>query len=106
MGVLDGLMQQFGGVGNIADLAGKVGLSEEQVQTAMAALGKAHPEPGNTVETAAAATGLSQEKLQGLVGAIGGDSMLDKVSGFLDRDGDGGIMDDVAGMAKGLFGKS
>ena len=29
---------------------------------------------------------------------------LQKVAGFLDRDGDGNPLNDIAGMAKGLFG--
>ncbi len=104
MGMLDGLLGQIGGVGQIAELASKVGLSEEQVKAGMAALGQAHAEPGDTVQAAAASTGLGADKLEGLLGAIGGESVLSKASSFLDKDGDGSVMDDVADMAKGLFG--
>ncbi len=103
MGMLDGILSQIGGADKVAELASKVGLSEDQVQMGMSALGKAHSEPGDTVASAAAATGIGQEKLQGLLGAIGGENILSKATSFLDKDGDGSVMDDVADMAKGLF---
>ncbi len=104
MGMLDGLLSQIGGADKVAELAAKVGLSEEQVQMGMSALGKAHAEPGDTVEAAASASGLGQDQLSGILGAIGGEDMLAKATSFLDKDGDGSMMDDVADMAKGLFG--
>jgi hypothetical protein len=103
MGMLDGLLGQIGGADQLAQLASKVGLSEDQVKMGMSALGKAHPEPGDTVQSAAASTGLPTDKLQGLLGAIGGESTLNKYASFLDKDGDGSVMDDVMDMAKGLF---
>jgi hypothetical protein len=105
MGMLDGLLGQLGGADQLTQLASKVGLSEEQVKMGMSALGKAHPEPGDTVASAAASTGLPTDKLQGLLGAIGGESTLNKYASFLDKDGDGQVLDDVIGMAQGLFGK-
>lgn len=105
MGMLDGLLGQLGGADKIADLAAKVGLSEEQVKTAMAALGKAHPEPGDTVSDAAATTGLSMDKLQDLVGQIGGENALGKISSMIDRDGDGNPLNDLTSIAGSLFGK-
>lgn len=105
MGMLDGLLGQLGGVDKIADLAAKIGLSEDQVKTAMAALGKAHPEPGDTVSDAAATTGLSMDKLQDLVGQIGGENALGKISSMIDRDGDGNPLNDLTSIAGSLFGK-
>ena len=46
------------------DLAAKVGLSPEQVEQAVAALGQAHNQEGDTVTTAANETGLPAGKLQ------------------------------------------
>ena len=40
MGLLDGIMGQLGGADQIGKIAGQFGLSEEQVQMAVAALGK------------------------------------------------------------------
>ncbi len=104
MGLLDGIMGQLGGADQIGKLAGQFGLSEEQVQMAMAALGKAHSEPGDTVASAAQSTGLSADTLQGLLGQIGGEGTLGQISGMLDRDGDGNPVDDIMGMAGKLFG--
>lgn len=105
MGMLDGLLGQLGGTDKIADLAAKVGLSEEQVKTAMAALGQAHPEAGDTVSDAAATTGLSMDKLQDLVSQIGGENALGKISSMIDRDGDGNPLNDLTSIAGSLFGK-
>ncbi|MBX9796074.1 hypothetical protein [Sphingomonas sp.] len=123
MGMLDGLLSQLGGNIDIAGLAGKVGLTPEQTEQAMAALGQAHAEPGDTVEAAAANTGLPTDALQQLIGHIGGEGalgqlsgllggasagaggILGQVGGMLDKDGDGNPLNDLAGLAGGLFGK-
>ena len=105
MGMLDGLLGGLGGGDQIAGLAAKVGLSEDQVKTAMAALGKSHAEDGDTVEGAANATGLPTDKLQDLVSQIGGDGMLGKISSMIDRDGDGNPLNDLSSIAGSLFGK-
>jgi hypothetical protein len=106
MGMIDGLLGQIGGAGKVAELATQFGISEDQVTSAMSALGQASSQPGDTVASAAEATGLPTDKLQGLLGAVGGEGVFAQVTGFLDKDGDGSVMDDVADMAKGLFGKS
>ena len=105
MGILDGLLGQLGGADQLADLASKVGLNQEQVGMAMAALGQAHAEPGDTVAGAAAATGLSADTLTNLVSQIGGENALSNISGMIDRDGDGNPINDLAGMASQLFGQ-
>ena len=122
MGLLDGLLGQVAGNVDIKNLAAKVGLTPEQAESAVTALGQAHPEPGDTVATAATATGLSPDILQQIVGHIGGEGSLGqfasllgasggtegimgKVSGMLDRDGDGNPLNDLSGLAGGLFGK-
>ncbi len=105
MGMLDGLLGGLGGADGVAGLAAKVGLSQEQVETAMAALGKSHDEPGDTVEGAAASTGLPTDKLQDLVGQIGGENALGQISAMIDRDGDGNPLNDLSGIAGSLFGR-
>ena len=82
MGLLDGILGQIGGSDQVAGLAGKLGLSAEQVQSAMAALGKAHAEPGDTVEAASASTGLPTDKLNELVAGMGGEGALGKLKQF------------------------
>lgn len=119
--MLDGLLGQVTQNVDIKNLAVKVGLTPEQVEAAVGALGKAHPAPGDTVATAASATGLSPDILQQIVGHIGGEGSLaqfasllsgsgasgvmGQIGGMLDRDGDGNPMNDIAGLAQGLFGK-
>ena len=105
MGMLDGLLGQVTGNMDIANLATKIGLTPEQVQMAVSALGAAHPQPGDTVETAAAATGLPTDALQQIVGHIGGEGSLANFASMLDRDGDGNPLDDITGMISGLLGK-
>ena len=121
MSILDGLLSQVTHNVDIKNMAAKVGLTPEQVEQAVHALGAAHPQPGDTVATAAASTGLSAEVLQQIVGHIGGEGSLahfasllgsasgaggvvGTVSGLIDRDGDGNPLNDLAGIAGGLFG--
>ncbi len=106
MGILDGILGQITGNADVANLAAKVGLSPEHVESAVAALAKFHPMQGDTAEGVAAATGLPLDKVQELVGHIGGEGSLAKYASMLDRDGDGNPINDVIGMSSGLFGKS
>jgi hypothetical protein len=119
MGLLDGILKQVSGSPDtIAELASKVGIDPGLAEKAVAALGASHPEPGDTVELAAGKTGLDFGKLTEIVGQLGGEGALGDIAGkmagnsqleglakMLDRDGDGNPLDDIAGMAKGLFGK-
>ena len=89
MSLLDGILGQLSSNPTIDNLAAKVGLSPEQVEQAVAALGKAHPEPGDTVTTAAERTGLPQDKLQEIVGHIGGEGALGQFASLLQQDGGG-----------------
>ncbi|MBX9880499.1 MAG: hypothetical protein K2X73_00855 [Sphingomonas sp.] len=115
MGMFDGLLAQLGPDFDLANLGTKLGLSKEQVEQAVQALGVAHPQPGDTVQAAAAQTGLAPDVLQQIVGHIGGEGSLGRfaqmlqeqgggVMGMLDRDGDGNPLNDIAGLAGGLFG--
>jgi DNA-binding phage protein len=105
MDFLNNIVGQLGGTDKIASLARQVGLSEEQVQSAMAALGKAAPQPGDTAASAAQSTGLPLDKLQDLLAQVGGEDALKKVTGFLDRDGDGNPVNDIMGFAKKFTGQ-
>ncbi|MDB5701232.1 MAG: hypothetical protein JWL66_1431 [Sphingomonadales bacterium] len=105
MGMLDGILGSLGSNPMIDNLAAKVGLTPEQVQSAVAALGAAHPQEGDTVQTAAASTGLSAETLQQIVGHLGGEGALASVASMLDRDGDGSPVNDITSMIGGFFNK-
>ena len=94
MSLLDGILGQLSSNPMVDNLAAKVGLSPDQVEKAVAALGKAHPEPGDTVTTGAERTGLPQDKLQEIVGHIGGEGALGQFASLLQQDS-GGIMGSV-----------
>ena len=106
MSIFDTILKGMAGTpDDVTNLAAKIGIDPALAEKAIAALGKAHQAPGDTVETASAATGLSTDKLSEIVSAIGGEGSLSQYASLLDRDGDGNPLNDVLGMAKGLFGK-
>lgn len=107
MSVFDTILKSIGGApDDVVNLAAKVGIDPAVAEKAIAALGQAHQQQGDTVEAAAAKTGLPTGTLQQIVEHIGGEGSLTEFANMLDRDGDGNPLDDIAGMAKGLFGKS
>ena len=87
MGMLDGLLGQLGENFDVANLATKVGLSQEQVEMAVSALGRAHTAPTDTIETSAASTGLGPDVLQQIVGHIGGEGSLSRFAEMLGDQG-------------------
>jgi hypothetical protein len=89
--LLDTILAQAGNNANVAGLAGKVGLSPEQVEMALAALGQAHQQPGDTVTQASQQSGLPQDKLSEIVGHLGGEEALGPIGGMLQQHG-GGLM--------------
>jgi len=100
MSLLDGILGQLSNNPTIDNLAAKVGLTPEQVEQAVAALGKAHTAPGDTVSTAADQTGLPQDKLSEIVGHIGGEGALGQFASLLEQSGGAGTF---AGGLKNLF---
>lgn len=119
MSFLDGLLSKLGPDVDVANLAAKVGIDPAMAEKAIAALGVAHQEPGDTIAAAADKTGLDAGILSQIVGHIGGEGSLGEFSrmlqdhpqaqsvfAMLDKDGDGNPLNDVLGFAKGLFGKT
>ena len=119
MGIFDSVLGSAGGT-DIGNLAAKIGIDPAMAEKAVAALGAAHAKEGDTVKTAAAHTGLDASVISQIVEHIGGEASLGKyaqivqdnpqvlsgISSALDRDGDGNPINDVLGMARGLFGGS
>ncbi|MEO9463523.1 MAG: hypothetical protein ABJ242_12405 [Marinomonas sp.] len=123
MSILDGILKQVAGSPDtVAALAEKVGLDPSMAEKAVAALGASHGEDGDTVTLAAEKTGLDAGALGGIMEQLGGEGalgdlagkmqgeageggILGSIAGMLDQDGDGNPINDVLGMAKGLFGK-
>jgi hypothetical protein len=107
MSILDGILKNIGGApDDVVNLAAKVGLDPAMVEKAIATLGKTHQMDGDTVTLAAEKTGISPDILNQIVGAIGGEGSLTNFASILDKDGDGNPVNDLMGMAKGLFGKN
>jgi hypothetical protein len=96
--VLDGMMG--GGGLDLGAIAGRVGLSEEQVRQGIAALTRAMAEHGDTVQLAAQKTGLPVDKLQGLLAAVGGEGGLGAAGALL-----GGGAGGIGGALGGMFGR-
>lgn len=92
MSLLDGILAQVAGNSTVAGLAAKVGLTPQQVEMAIAALGKAHEEPGDTVSQASQQTGLPPDKLSQILGHLGGEGALGPLTGMLEQQGGGGLM--------------
>ena len=89
MSLLNGMLSQVSESATVDNLAAKVGLSPDQVEQAVAALGQAHAGDGDTVTTAAEQTGLPQDKLQEIVGHIGGEGALGRFASLLQEDQSG-----------------
>ena len=118
MGIFDSILGQAGQHADVGNLASKLGIDQDLAEKAIAALGQSHHEPGDTIAGAAAKTGIDSGLLGQIVEQIGGEGSLGQyaqmlqdnpqaasVFKWLDKDGDGNPLDDLAGMAKGLFGK-
>ena len=105
MGLFDQILGQVGGNPTVTNMAEKFGIDPEMAAKAVAALGAAHQDPGDTIEVAANKTGMDADVLEQIREAIGGEGSLGKFASMLDRDGDGSPLDDIADMASGFFGK-
>mgnify|MGYP003295836914 CR=1 FL=1 len=106
MSILDGILKNIGGApDDVVNLAKQIGIDPGMAEQAIAMLGKTHQMDGDTVQLAAEKTGLSPDILNQVVAAIGGEGSLSQFASMIDRDGDGNPINDVLGMAKGLFGK-
>ena len=111
MGMLDSLLAQVAGNVDVANLAAKVGLTPEQVESAVAALGAAHPAPGDTAQTAATDTGLPVDALRQIIDHIGGENALGRFADLLGNaggapgNGDAGIEGLLGGLASKFLGK-
>jgi hypothetical protein len=125
MSILDSILGQVGGNMDIAGIATKLGIDPATAQQAVSALAGAHAQPGDTVETAAAQTGIDSGTLGQIVSHLGGEGGLGQISQLIQghpeasnlltmfggsaaggegqAGGQGGVAG-VLGMAKGLFG--
>ncbi len=106
MGLLDGILKNIAGApDDVTNLAAKLGIDPKMAEMAISALGKAHQQPGDTLEVAATQTGIDAGILGQVRDAIGGEGSLAAFAQLLDQDGDGNPINDIAGIAGSLFGK-
>lgn len=87
MSILNSILGQVSGDATVQNLASKVGLSPEQAEQAIAALGQAHAQEGDTVQTAAQDTGLPADKLSQIVHHLGGEGSLGQFASLLEAQG-------------------
>lgn len=101
MGLLDGFASQIGGGGiDIDALAARVGLTPQQVQAGLAAIGVAQAQDGDTASAAADQSGLPVEKIAALLQQIGGENAIARIGGMLGGAGAGGLGDLLGGFMK------
>ena len=103
MALFDDILGKVGGHPELVNMAAKLGISPEQAEKAVAALGEAHQQPGDTVQAAAAKTGLDAGILSQVVEQIGGEGSLTRFAEMFDADDDGSVLDDILGFANRLF---
>jgi len=94
MGLFDAILGHAHDHPTLKNMAEKLGIDQEQAEQAIAALGEAHQQQGDTVTLAAERTGLSTEMLNRIVGEIGGEGSLAQFGQILQADHDGNPFDD------------
>ncbi len=119
MSILDTIMGQMGGgVGQMVEqqvasaIATKLGIDPAMAQSAITALTQAHPQPGDTVQAAAAQSGISADTLSQIVGHLGGEGGLGSLVGAMTGQQQGagagadagGLAGTLTGMLGGLMG--
>jgi ATP phosphoribosyltransferase regulatory subunit HisZ len=87
MSILNSILGQVSNDATVQNLASKIGLSPEQAEQAIAALGHAHTQEGDTIQTAARSTGLPTDKLSQIVEHIGGEGALGQFASLLQAQG-------------------
>lgn len=90
-------------LGNLEEVAGKLGIPADTLQSVVETIKDKGADP-QALLAAAQEHGLPVDKLQGLLGGSG-EGLLGGLTGMIDKDGDGNPVNDVLGIAKGLFGK-
>jgi hypothetical protein len=117
MSIFDQILGQISSNVDIKNLAAKVGIDPAMVETAIAGLAAGHAAPTDTVETAAANTGIDAGILQQIVGHIGGEGSLASfataasqhpdaaglIGNLLGGAGGDNALGSLGGLASGLF---
>src|SRR5689334_22896037 len=96
MSIFNDILGQVSDNATVQNLAAKVGLTPEEAEKAIAALGHAHTQDGDTVETAARHTGISADTLSQIVHHIGGEGSLGQFASLIE--GQGGLSAMLGGL--------
>jgi hypothetical protein len=100
MSIFDSLL------GNVDDIAGKLGLPTDKAGDLINSLKDKLGGDGDKVQAVkdvADEHGVSVDQLKGALGGEEEGGFFSKITGFLDKDGDGNPLNDLTDMAKGLF---
>jgi hypothetical protein len=85
MGIFDSMLAEIDCELNAVAISEQLGIPVRKVEQAIAALAAAHSQQGNTVEAAAASSGLSRQQIAEIIDQLGGEVALDKLSGLLGK---------------------
>ena len=80
MAMLDGMLAEIGSERDVQAIAERVALPVAKVEEVIAALGVAHAQPGDAVETASASTGMPAWKVSQIMDLLGGRGSLSNLS--------------------------
>ncbi|MGB3738233.1 MAG: hypothetical protein WA948_02650 [Pontixanthobacter sp.] len=105
MGLFDSILSQVSDNPTGKNMAEKMGIDPADAAKAVAALAEAHGQDGDTVQAAAAKTGMNADTLNSIRDHIGDEGSLGKFAAMIDKDGDGNPLNELGDMAKGFFGK-
>jgi hypothetical protein len=79
------MLSRLDGDLSTASIGENLGLPAVKVEQAVAALTVAYSQPGDTIETAAACSGLSRQEMVEVVSQLGGERGLRKLSSLIGR---------------------
>lgn len=105
MSIFDSILGQVTDNPTVKNMAEKFGIDPADAAKAVAALGEAHQDDGDTLDVASAKTGMDTGMLGQIRDAIGGEGSLGKFAAMIDQDGDGNPLDEITDIASGLFGR-
>lgn len=103
-----GMFDDLTGGSTLEVIAARMGVTAEAMQALLNEIGRKIA-AGETDVAALASTaaehGVSADQLQELFAHLGGpEAMLNRMSSFFDRDGDGNPLNELSRLAKGIFG--
>ncbi len=85
MGIFDSMLAEIGSDLDADAIGHRVGLPAAKVEQIIAALGIAFSQPGDTVEAAAASSGISPSAIRSVLEDLGGEQAMSKFAGLLGK---------------------